>query len=159
MMLQYDRWATHELLEACRVLTADQLSASMPGVSGTVGELLTHIVGAMRTFAFRTRGRQDEGEWSRESPWPGFDALQAAASSASDDLIAIAEALEREEDVDLPFMGKRFRFPKSFFLVHAVEHGTEHRTEVKVALNQLGIHTPDLDGWAFAAASGFGREI
>ena len=28
-------------------------------------------------------------------------------------------------------------YPRSFFLVHAVAHGTEHRTEIKFALAQL----------------------
>lgn len=35
----------------------------------------------------------------------------------------------------------------------------EHRTEVKVGLNQLGIETPDLDAWNYAAAKGYGTEV
>jgi hypothetical protein len=56
-------------------------------------------------------------------------------------------------------MGKVYRIPKSFFLVHALEHGVEHRTEIKVDLGAIGITTPDLDGWAYAAAAGIGREV
>jgi uncharacterized damage-inducible protein DinB len=47
----------------------------------------------------------------------------------------------------------------SFFLTHALEHGVEHRTEIKVALSQLGVATPDLDGWAYATAMGCGRVV
>lgn len=53
-------------------------------------------------------------------------------------------------------MGKAYRYPRSFFLVHAVEHGGEHRTEVKLTLAHFGITTPDLDGWQYAAAAGYG---
>jgi uncharacterized damage-inducible protein DinB len=158
-MLKYDKWATETLLTACASLTDAQLAARMPGVSGSVGELLTHLVGSRETFVLRTQGRQHEGELGRHSAWPGFDVLIESAANSSDALLAIAAALDEDSEVDLPYMAKTFRFPKSFFLVHAVEHGVEHRTEVKVALNQMGIATPDLDAWAFAAAAGYGREV
>lgn len=158
-MLRYNRWATLTLIEACRGLHDDQLDTRIPAVSGSVRELLMHVVGGQQTFALRTRGRQHEGELSRNAPWPGFDTLLALATQSSDELVAIAESLDHDEDVDLPWMGKTYRFPKSFFLVHAVEHGAEHRTEIKVALASLGVETPDLDGWSYAAVAGFGREV
>lgn len=158
-MLHYNRWATLTLIEACRALPDEPLDTHVAGVSGTIRVLLTHIVGAQQTFVLRAQGRQHEGELSRRSEWPGFDTLLAIATKSSDDLIAIAEDLDTEREVDLPYMGKVYRFPASFFLTHAMEHGIEHRTEIKVALGALGIETPDLDGWAYAATAGFGREV
>ncbi|MEX2080543.1 MAG: DinB family protein [Dehalococcoidia bacterium] len=158
-MLRYKRWATLTLLEACRVLTDDQLDARAAGASGATRELLVHLVGGQQTLALRTKGRQHEGELGRHSPWPGFDELARLATDSADALVAIAEGLDSETEVDLPFQGKTYRFPLSFFLVHAVEHGAEHRTEIKVALNQAGVATPDLDGWSFAAAMGYGQEV
>jgi uncharacterized damage-inducible protein DinB len=73
--------------------------------------------------------------------------------------VEIAERLEEDTEVDLPYSGRVFRFPASFFLAHAAEHGGEHRTEIKLALAQLGVETPDLDGWAYAAAAGYGQEV
>ena len=35
----------------------------------------------------------------------------------------------------------------------------EHRTEIKVTLAQAGVETPDLDGWFYSEAAGFGREV
>jgi len=107
----------------------------------------------------RTKGRQHEGELNRGSAWPGFDTLRRLAVESSDELIAIAQALDEDSAVDLPWQGKSFRYPKSFFLVHAAEHGVDHRTEVKLALAAIGISTPDLDGWAFGAAQGYGQEV
>ena len=158
-MFRYNRWANLTLLEACRALTPEQLAARPPGISGSVGELLTHVVGGQQTFVLRTKGRQNEGELDRRSAWPGIDTLIELATSISDELIAIAEALDEERDVDLPYFGKTFRFPVAFFLVHALEHGVEHRTEIKIALAQLGVATPDLDGWAYAQSAGYGREV
>ena len=158
-MLRYNLWATRTLIEACHTLSDADLDARMSGVSGTVRELLVHIVGAQQTFALRTKGRQHEGEMSRESEWPGFDTLLSVATSSGEELITIAEGLETDREVDLPFLGKLYRFPASFFLVHAIAHGVEHRTEIKVALGQRGIETPDLDGWVYATVAGYGSEV
>jgi uncharacterized damage-inducible protein DinB len=157
-MLRYNRWATLRLLEACRHLSDAQLDAHMAGVSGSVRRLLLHMVGGQQTFALRTKGRQHEGELNGGSMWPGWDALAGIARVSADELVEIAEQLIEDETIVLPYMSKRPTFPKSFFLVHAVEHGVEHRTEIKVALAQQGVETPDLDGWSYAEARGFGAE-
>lgn len=159
-VLRYNRWATRRLLDACRGLTDEQLDARAPGTSGTVRELLLHVVGGQQTFVLRTRGRQGDGsELNRSSAWPGFDVLREVAIESSNQLVAIAEGLDGDPQVDLPYFGAVYRFPTSFFLAHAVEHGVEHRTEIKLTLAQLGIETPDLDGWAYADAAGHGRQV
>jgi uncharacterized damage-inducible protein DinB len=158
-ILRYNAWATRELIEACRTLDDALLDARPAGISGTVRELLVHLVGGQQTQVLRTKGRQHEGELSRTSAWPGWNQLLELAEASSTQLVANAEELETDVEVDLPFMGKVYRFPKSFFLVHAVEHGVEHRTEIKVALGSMGVQTPDLDGWSYSAARGFGREV
>ncbi|HET9014944.1 MAG TPA: DinB family protein [Thermomicrobiaceae bacterium] len=158
-MFRYNRWANLTLLAACRALDDATLDARVPGVSGSVRELLLHIVGGEQTFVLRTTGRQHEGELSRGSAWPGFDVLQDIANRTSDDLIRIAEGLTTDRPVDLLWMGKAYRYPTSFFLLHALEHGVEHRTEIKLALAQRGIATPDLDAWEYAPTAGFGAEV
>ena len=158
-MLRYNKWANLTLFEACRALSDEHLDARIPAASGSVRELLTHIAGGQQTFVLRTRGRQHEGELSRASQWPGFDKLLDIITRSSDDLIAIAAGLDEDTEADLPYMGKVYRYPRSFFLVHAVAHGVEHRTEVKLTLAPLGIATPDLDGWPYSSAAGYGREV
>lgn len=157
-MFRYNRWANLELFGACRTLSDETLDARAEGVSGNVRELLLHVAGGQQTQILRTMGRQHEGELTRTSAWR-LDALVEAVRTSSDELLRIAEDLDADAEVDLPFMGKVYRYPKRFFLAHAVTHGIEHRTEVKVALAQLGVATPDLDGWPYAAASGYGREV
>ena len=158
-MFRYNKWATATILEFCRSLSVDQLDARPPGVSDSVRVLLTHLVGAQKSQVLRTKGRHHEGEFQRITPWPGIDALAEVATETSDELIAIAEALDEDVEVDLPYMGNVHAIPKSFFLVHAMEHGVEHRTEIKVALGAIGVPTPDLDGWAYAAANNIGRKV
>jgi uncharacterized damage-inducible protein DinB len=158
-IFKYNRWANRQLIEACRSLSDEQLDARGPGTSGTVRELLVHVVGGQQTSVLRTMGRQHEGELNRSSEWPGFDVLLHVAEQSSEQLVEIAAGLVEGSEVALQYRGKVYRYPTSFFLAHAAEHGVEHRTEIKVALAQLGVETPDLDGWFYAGAAGYGREV
>ncbi len=158
-MFRYNAWANRQLFEACRSLTEEQLDTQVRGISGSVRELLMHIAGGQQTFVLRTKCRQHEGELGRGSQWPGIETVIHIAASTSDELIFIAEQLEDNEEVDLSYQGKTYRYPKRFFLVHAMEHSTEHRTEVKVALAHIGVETPDLDGWPYSESAGYGQAI
>ena len=157
-MLDYNRWATATLLEHCRHVPNDLLDARLVGFSGTGRELVLHLVGGQQTFVLRTQARQHEGELNRDSAWPGWDEVLRIATETSDALVEIAASLDGSQEVDLPYIGQRFRYPARFFLVHAVAHGAEHRTEIKLQLGQLGVETPDLDGWGYAEAQGYGAE-
>jgi uncharacterized damage-inducible protein DinB len=157
--LRYNRWANLALIDACRGLTAEQLDARAIPSSRSVRELLQHIVGSELTFVLRTKGRQHEGESRHVDTWPGFEMLRGVAASSSDELVAIAAGLDEDELVALPYQGKTYEYPQSFFLLHAIEHGVEHRSEIKITLALNGIETPDLDAWFYASAAGYGREV
>jgi hypothetical protein len=90
---------------------------------------------------------------------PGIETVIQLAAQTSDERLAIAEHLEGDEEIDLPYQDKTYRYPKRFFLVHAMEHSTEHWTEVKVALAQIGVETSNLDGWQYAASAGYGQAV
>jgi len=158
-LFRYNRWANLLLIDACGELTDEQLDARGSGTSGSIRELLIHVMGGQQTFILRTQGRQHEGELARGSAWPGFDVLRTIAVSTSDELIRIAEAMETDPEVHLPWRGKVYRYPMSFFLLHALEHGVEHRTEIKVTMAELGVKRPDLDAWPYSEAAGYGKEI
>jgi uncharacterized damage-inducible protein DinB len=44
--------------------------------------------------------------------------------------------------------------PLSLFLLQAINHATEHRSQVATILTQLGLTPPEMDGWAYFLASG-----
>jgi uncharacterized damage-inducible protein DinB len=44
--------------------------------------------------------------------------------------------------------------PVSLYLLQAVNHGTEHRSQVATVLTQLGVEPPGMDGWAYFFDSG-----
>jgi uncharacterized damage-inducible protein DinB len=158
--LRYDRWASLALIDRCRGLSEDQLGLRATPSSRSVAELFQHLAGSELTFVLRTKGRQHEGESQHvDGAWPGFEVLREVIASTGDQLIAIAAGLDEDELVVLPYQGKRFEYPKGFFLLHALQHGVEHRTEIKVTLALNGIDTPDLDAWFYRDAAGYGREV
>jgi uncharacterized damage-inducible protein DinB len=142
--VRYNRWANLRLIDACRALTDEQLDTRATQSSRSVRELLQHVVGSSRHV---------------EEKWPGIEMLRDVVAATGDELIAIATDLDEDEMVALPYQGKTPEYPKFFFLLHAIEHGVEHRTEIKVTLALIGIETPDLDGWFYSPAAGYGREI
>src|SRR6478672_8274023 len=95
-IFRYNKWANLALIDACSSLPEAQLVSRLPAASGTVRELLVHLVGAQQTQVLRTKGRQHEGELNRASAWPGFDTLRRLAVDSSDELIAIAQALDED---------------------------------------------------------------
>jgi uncharacterized damage-inducible protein DinB len=158
-MMRYNLWANDTLFAACRPLTDEQLDHRLAVTSGASRELLVHIVGGQQTYILRTQGRQHEGELNRGSPWPGIETLVDLAGSTSRELLSIAEHLDDVSEVDLPYLGQTYRYPVRFFLVHAAEHGVEHRTEVKLNLADAGLATPDLDGWEYGDWAGYGAPV
>lgn len=158
-MMRYNAWANDVLFAACRELTDEELDHRLDVTSGSTRELLVHIVGGQQTFVLRTAGRQHEGELGRDSEWPGMGPLIELARTTSAELVSIAERLDPESEVTLPYLGRLYRYPIRFFLVHAAEHGVEHRTEVKLNLAHAGFRTPDLDGWEYSVSAGYGSEV
>ena len=158
--LRYDRWANLALIDGCRGLTEDQLGLRVIPSARSVAELFQHLAGSELTFILRTKGRQHEGESRHvEGAWPGFEVLRDVLAASGDELIAVAVGLNEDELVVLPYQGKRFEYPRGFFLLHASQHGVEHRTEIKVTLALNGIETPDLDGWFYSEAAGYGGAV
>jgi uncharacterized damage-inducible protein DinB len=54
-------------------------------------------------------------------------------------------------DDDAP---RTWRMPVSLFLLQAINHGTEHRSQVATILTQPGFQPPKMDGWTYFEDSG-----
>ncbi len=157
-MFEYNAWANRRVIDACRDLTDAQLDAPGSNTFGSIRNTLLHVIYSQYSFLARLDGRaQDPRSFS--PAWPGFDALAVVATETSSALLAAAVALVEDADVVLAYMGKTYRYPKSFFLTHAVAHGAEHRTQIEMMLTQLGIEAPNLDGWEFSNCAGLGVEV
>jgi uncharacterized damage-inducible protein DinB len=67
----------------------------------------------------------------------------------------VAESFDPDEDVvrhrdD----GTDSHGPRGVRLAQALQHGTDHRSQICTALTTLGIEPPEIDVWAWAAEEG-----
>lgn len=145
----HDRWATLALLDACASLTEEQLDElTSPGTYGPIRATLEHMVGAHeRYLAVLVTGgfppRPPEG------PRATIAELRERAARACDGLADEAAAGGGGRVIEGVRDGEPFRLGAWVLLAQAIEHGTEHRTQVCAILGAHGLPVPDLDVWAY----------
>ncbi len=151
-------WATETLLDVCDGLTREQLFSEVPGTYGPIIATLNHLVQSDAWYLWvLTDGRFPQ--FPEESRL-GLDELRSASqacAAAWTDLLA--GEIDPEADVVRRGEGWEFHAPLGVRLNQAVHHGTDHRSQVCTALTSLGIAPPEIDLWAYAAATGRSREL
>lgn len=151
-LFRHNLWANRKLLEFCEALSAEQLETSAPGTYGAIRDTLVHIVGAEVSYVHRSNGKLPDAPMKRDQ-FPGFAVLKQVAQWSSDELLALAlsaraDTLVQEEDETT-----LIRYPLASLIVQAINHSTEHRTQVSTILTQLGLEPPDMTGWQYMDAT------
>lgn len=151
-------WATLRLIDACSVLTTEQLEAVVPGTYGSILETMRHLVdgdgyylshltgdparnvdtGHMDLRALRTAMQSNQRAWIRQL-----------------EMDLEPDAVVRDVDDD----GYARDAPIGIRLAQALHHGTDHRSQVCTALTTLGIEPPNIDVWAFGLETGHVVEL
>ena len=148
------------LLEACQQLRAEQLRATASGTYGSIAATLVHIANAQLGYAARLLDT-DRPERLAEDPFPGFEVLAERLALGNTRLEEAAARGSRDHQVQVTGDDPpgTWWMPASLFLLQAVNHGTEHRSQVATVLTQLGVQPPDMDGWAYFFASGHMKPV
>jgi uncharacterized damage-inducible protein DinB len=161
-----NEWANLRLIEVCRVLTDEQLDATGPGAYGSIRSTLTHLVGAEALYVRRLGGTPAHEVASRGAAWPGFDELEAVVEASAEALIKLAQTVGGSTVVVEETPGERFEIEANVLLVQAINHSTEHRSQICTILTVLGALplTGDdgqtiIDAWAWSDAKGLGRRV
>ncbi len=158
--MKHNTMMNGRLVEACRGLSSEQLAATATGTYGSIGATLVHIANSQESYAARFMGTE-RGERLEENPFPGFDTLSARMDAGNAQLEAAAALVD--EDVRVTVHGDdppgSWEIHRGLLLLQAVNHGTEHRSQVATILTQLGIEPPDMDGWTYFFDSGQMAEV
>jgi uncharacterized damage-inducible protein DinB len=152
---RHNTMMNERLLEACRQLSAPQLGAAATGTYGSVGATLVHVANAQVGYAARLLD-VERPERLPEDPFPGFEAVteRFAEGNAQLEEAAANAGQDRKVQVTGDDPPGTWWMPVSLFLLQAVNHGTEHRSQVATTLTQLGIEPPEMDGWTYFFATG-----
>ncbi len=157
---KHNTMMNERLLDACDGLAAELLDATVEGTYGTIGATLVHIANSQNGYAPRFLGK-DRPEPLTQDPFPGFDLLRERFELGN---ALLEEAAARAgEGHTVQVSGDdpvgAWEMPAALLLLQAINHGTEHRSQIATILTQLGIEPPNMDGWSYFTESGFMREV
>jgi uncharacterized damage-inducible protein DinB len=157
-LLRHNAWANDAILAACEGLPEDRLEYVTQGTFGGLGATLRHIVEAEERYVRGLRGQSGAGPdpaggYDRPSPpealAPSVRVLRGRAKASGDELVALAAAFDAAAIVDSLHRGESTRVRAVTFFMQALDHGAEHRTQVRLALTMLGYEPPDVDAWSY----------
>lgn len=171
---RHNVWATKTLIDACRTLTPEQLTAPASAAYGSIIETLNHLVMSDGSYLFSLGGPQTswvasyQRELDRVPEWWIDGPLEDRADL--DELAARTDETERlwrslfdseELDVDrvLVLDSGTYECPAGIVLAQVFHHGSVHREQVCAMLTGFGIEPPDIQPWGFADATGVSRFV
>ncbi len=157
-LFRHHAWASDRLLGACEGLSADQLEFVVQGTFGGLGATLRHLVEAEERYVRGLRGETAPGPDSAggtdrpvppEALAPSVRVLRRRAAASAAALIELAETTAPDAVVVARYRGELTIVRAITFFAQALDHGCEHRTQVRHVLTILGYDPPDIDGWAY----------
>ena len=145
-------WATERLIDACKVLTPEQLSTPAPGTFGSIIDTFGHLIASDCWYLTFFR---DEPQRIEEGAEASLEELRSAITSNGRTWMELlAGGLDGEEDMVEHGDGWDFHSPAGFRLAQVIQHGTDHRSQICTALTSLGLEPPGIDLWAYGEATG-----
>lgn len=150
-LLRHNLWANQRLYTACLDLEEAQLAATDAGAYGTVQATLEHLVRSEQGY-LRQLTQQVVGErWPRDKrPTPAE--MLTLIELTGQALIDFTAQVQPGDTVVVQWNNTDWLMPVGTILTQAVNHATEHRTNVTTILKREGLPTLDLDGWSYYLA-------
>ena len=159
-MYGHSQWTNNQLLGAAEKLSNEELNRPVPGASGSILEILVHMMGAQMAWTRRFK-QLDPVQPPDTVNYPGIPELRKAWEVIDATTNAYIDTVT---DVDLAevikfrsWFGWEGESPRWQAILHQAFHQHQHRGEVAAALTALG-HSPGeldifdyLEGEAYAS--------
>jgi uncharacterized damage-inducible protein DinB len=147
-LFDYNYWANKRVLDAAEHLDETQLHAATRGGHESLYRTLIHIMGAEYRWRMRWQAVSSP-EWLNANDFPTLAVLRTRWQE-EERLIRLFLSTLRDEDMTRiisfrPTPGLNFSPLLWQTLVHLINHGTQHRSEIAVLLTELGHSPADLD--------------
>ena len=144
---EHNLWANLKACDACSGLTEAQLDATVHGTADSIRRTLMHVAGAEQRYVERLSGRTPTIH--ERDGWAGTAALRVALDESGKALIDLAGRADPDEVLRGERQGTAYAIPVAVLYVQAINHATEHRSQVATILTQQGVEPPDFSGWAW----------
>lgn len=137
VLLAHDRWATEQLIAACRPLDDAQLDRVFEIGRGSLRKTLVHLVNVVRGWDEAIAGRPVSAVVLSET-----SSLADVASAVGPVYDAFAQTLSvgpSDEMLSLARGNRTIRAPRGGLYVHVLTHGTHTRAQALNMLRHLGV--------------------
>ena len=152
-------WATLRLVDACVELSPEQLGTTVPGTYGSILDTLRHCIGSDAWDLFVATG--DRATIIREGEMD-LSELRAAMETHGPAWSWLL-AQDLDPDVVLTEVDEDDGYTRTIAMgiqvAGALQHGTDHRSQICTTLTALGVEPPTIDILEFGMQVGRVVEI
>jgi uncharacterized damage-inducible protein DinB len=150
-MFRHNHWANLGLIDFLMGLDDTVLETNVPGTFGTIHATLIHLAGAEEGYLRALIGAERRHPPLYESQ-PDLATLRDVLDRSGTGFIDFAATVDGDPLLSVVWHGETHQAPASLFLVQAINHATEHRSQIMTAATQAGASPPDFDGWMWDEA-------
>jgi uncharacterized damage-inducible protein DinB len=152
-LFKFNLWANTEIIQLCATLDETQLAVEASGVYGRIKPTITHIVRSEGTYLGDLGG---EYLWDHKKDWGDLSFAQLLEMAQQSGSALLERAASMDPDMLCEFVAdnKRYEFPAWTIANQAINHGIEHRTQLRLLLTQLGVPHPGQSVWGFSESIG-----
>jgi len=153
---RHNSWANRQLIAACRGLSNQQLTSSTIGGYGSIIDTFNHIIRSDASYLGRLLGSVPAWVADRQetTDLDQLDAWVDEAERIGEQLLAAPLDPERIMILD----EGAYEAHAGVLIAQALHHGNAHREQICAILTSFGQEPPDIQPWAYADATGRGRE-
>lgn len=142
-LVDYDLWATNQILELCRPLSDAQLDQDFDIGHRTLRETLDHMIFNIEAWTAEIQGQPIQ----RETDASSIAVLADRHERAQANFANVARRLRDEDRLESTFTddwGEQMRYGGA--IVHVILHSQEHRSEILHIMQRLGLtDLPEID--------------
>lgn len=153
---RHNSWATKQLLAACRSLSEDQLQFPATGSFGSILATFNHLILSDAGYLRSLSGNAPT--WLRDrDKRTDLDQLNVRVEETERNWERfLSEPLDAERVLILD--QGTYETHAGVLIAQALHHGNAHREQICAILTSFGVEAPDVQAWAYAEATGRGRE-
>jgi uncharacterized damage-inducible protein DinB len=154
-LVSYNAWANHRVLQKAARLSPEELKSPCWLSRGSLFGTLVHLIDAQWYWRKGCQEGQLPLQYLTEQEYPNFAALRFFWEEEDQRLVDYVQSLDEaqaEGNIEYSWPRARVRSkPLWQIILHIVNHGTHHRSEIGQYMGTIGQSPGDLDFIRFAA--------